>query len=290
MEKKRTFSVSLFLHKKIKPVFDKGVPCYPIYIQVNYNRTNVKLRPNIDSYHRCYDIDYRLGLNDDEVISKEANYLTEDLFSKAKKLIESKTYPKGEEEEGVVIYNLLDTIVHDHIEMIRDIRKIINKEVELDKEFKLVGFGKRLDRYFSSVFIDLDIHLSAEITNVSKGLLSLSEQIIFKRKRTAIEKYLMLLEVDRFDQEKNISLEKNMNALFWCVAYLEKSGNGRYFYWKLFLEESIRDYKEFYNQEVVPLDDFYYDNMVHIKQINDPLSSEVFSRVNYFIEFQSLMG
>lgn len=287
MGKKKKVSISLLINKKVKPIFDKDTPCYPVYLQVNYNRKNIKFRPNYEVIFQSYLLDYVEDINDENVGEyNERSYLSEDFFEKVYQKIKDDYKPNPKKENGILIYSYRDSTIMTLQELIYVTSKIVQKEISLN-QFELKGLGKRINRYLSNPLISLDLYLCNQMSNLSKGLLTLKETRIFNLYRTAIDKFIFLKSKNLINKFDNSELYTHVNALFWIAIFIDESLENELYMWQLMEQEIKSDYMKFYSKKKLPknVDPFFKQRFKHFDFYSSPKDKEILNvMVRYIAE------
>ena len=283
MKKEKKISVRLFLNKKIKPLYDKDTPCYPIYIQLNYDRKNVKFRPDFEVIFMSYTLDYIDNVNDVNVGEyDEVSYVSEEMFQKANTLIKEKHNPEGIHEDGVLIFSHIETIVLNFSDLIKAIYTIVDRELEL-KIFNLKGFGKRLKMYLSNPYILLDIELCKVLNAEAKGKLTLQEKRVFKLSRTALDKFIFLKRKLIISRKFHQKIFKTANALFWLGYFADVTANDELYKWSLNFDSMKNEYLQFFKRPSKNVDEYFQENMKDFDFFKTPRTPEILEIFHKFI-------
>lgn len=191
MVKEKKISLTLILNKKLKPLDgEDGIAEYPIYLKLNYDRKNIKFRPN----YQLWLYSYETGFEDNP---KHFGYVDEEKFEKIKfnfdndNLPEIPTYSTLKEaiEEGIPPSHEA-SLTHLLLENKNEIIGLLEKEISLNKDsFSFKGFSKRLDKYFIEVSKLLDDYLSSKFMSELQNKLTSVEKDLFELNYYVLEKY-----------------------------------------------------------------------------------------------------
>lgn len=284
MKKGLPLSIGLFLNKRIKPQQFKGEDFYPVYIQVNYGRKNVQIRPDLDTFYYQYITD---DSENDVDFYSEATYITEDMFSRVYPKIKGSKRKRGKEENGIKILNHEDTVISVFQEVIEVIKNIIEQEIKVTGNFILKGFGKRVNKYFKNILLAIEDELDIDLFLFCKDKFSKNDLKQLSKLETFIEKLIFLIDAKASKIEGFSEIEKKINWLFWLAAFIAKNDQYRNLYkWTLFKQSTVSAYFDFYNKSEPKLNTFFYDKLDYITLISDPLDKKMKKSILEFIDNQ----
>lgn len=284
MKKGLPLSIGLFLNKRIKPQHFKGEDFYPIYVQVNYGRKNVQIRPDLDSYYYQY---ISPDLDNDTDFYSEATYITEDMFSRIYPKIKGSKRKLGKEENGIKVLNHEDTIIVVFQEIIEVVKNIIEQEIKVTGDFVLKGFGKRVNKYFKNILLIIEDQLDIELFLFCKDKFSKNDLKQLSKLETSIEKFAFLIDAKASNIKGFSKIEKEINWLFWLAAFISENDQYRNLYkWTLFKQSTVSAYFDFYNKSKPKINDFFYEKLDYITLIDDPLHKKMKKAILEFIDNQ----
>ncbi len=144
-EKKVT--VSVFLNKRLKPVFLHEKKAYPIYVRVVYDRNNTQFPINLKGFFedRAYK---KIG---GQIIGENDRYATESQFDQIEKGLYTSSLESDFRVPAIVVIT-------------RRIEDIVRFEIQKFKErFSLKGLGSRVDFFFQGAIDVMDQNLTEDL-------------------------------------------------------------------------------------------------------------------------------